>query len=138
MNHYWEVTNIDKSLSQSRSMMSKEMALSNETLSRKSDIFSFKHKKVEIYATQKTPTNFEQFNDTSNKDKPNSSLVIEKISGGSLDIKEAVSNVLKDYDWTLFPMPTKFNKGQKDKPHVKRPMNAFMVWAQVSNISYKD
>ena len=131
MNHYWEVTKLDKSLSHSRSMMNEEMTLSNETLSRKSDNFSFKHKKVEIYATQKTPTNFEQFNDTSNNDKPNSSKVIEKISGGSLNIKEAVSNVLKDYDWTLVPMPTKLNGGQKVKPHVKRPMNAFMVWAQV-------
>ena len=134
MNHYWEVTNIDKSLSQSKSMMSKEMTFSNEILSRKDDNSTFKHKKVEIYATQKTPTNFEQFNDTSNNDSPNSSKVTEKISEGFLDIKEAVSNVLKDYDWTLVPMPTKFNGGQKVKPHVKRPMNAFMVWAQVGNI----
>ncbi|ELK37053.1 Transcription factor SOX-9 [Myotis davidii] len=41
-------------------------------------------------------------------------------------IREAVSQVLKGYDWTLVPMPVRVNGSSKNKPHVKRPMNAFM------------
>ncbi|XP_070580071.1 transcription factor SOX-9-like [Ptychodera flava] len=53
-------------------------------------------------------------------------------------IRDAVSQVLKGYDWTLVPMPVRNSSGSKARPHVKRPMNAFMVWAQAARKKLAD
>ncbi|XP_017798537.1 PREDICTED: transcription factor SOX-9-like [Habropoda laboriosa] len=67
-----------------------------------------------------------------NNGKASSSIGAAAVTGNCSDrISAAVTKVLQGYDWSLVPVATK-GSGDKRATHVKRPMNAFMVWAQAA------
>uniref|UniRef100_A0A6A7FVU9 Transcription factor Sox-8-like n=1 Tax=Hirondellea gigas TaxID=1518452 RepID=A0A6A7FVU9_9CRUS len=51
-------------------------------------------------------------------------------------LEDAVSRLLDGYDWASLPVTQK--SSSRSRAHIKRPMNAFMVWAQAARRKLSD
>ncbi|XP_076292638.1 transcription factor Sox-9-B isoform X2 [Lasioglossum baleicum] len=71
-------------------------------------------------------------NNNANVNNNGKAVVVTAVgANGGEKINAAVTKALQGYDWNMVPVAPK-GSGDKRAAHVKRPMNAFMVWAQAA------